>query len=68
MGINTDAGEVTLFESAAILQYLVSTYDEQCSISFRHSSTAYHHAMQWLAFQASTQGPYMGQAAWVSMP
>lgn len=55
---------ITLWESGAILIYLVSTYDKNHLISFAANTTAAHHANQWLFFQTSGQGPYMGQAAW----
>lgn len=53
---------ITLWESGAIIQYLVEKYDTSRSISFTPGSAAAHHANQWLFFQVSGQGPYMGQA------
>lgn len=54
----------TLWESGAILQYLVETYDKEHKISFLSGTRASYHANQWLFFQVSGQGPYYGQAAW----
>ncbi|KAJ5145688.1 uncharacterized protein N7515_000252 [Penicillium bovifimosum] len=58
---NTD---ITLWESGAIVEYLVETYDKQNSISFAPGSKDYYFAKQWLHFQMSGQGPYFGQAFW----
>ncbi|KAJ5512860.1 Glutathione S-transferase/chloride channel C-terminal [Penicillium fimorum] len=58
---NTDT---TLWESGAIIEYLVDTYDKQNSISFAARSKDYYLAKQWLHFQMSGQGPYFGQAVW----
>ena len=60
---NTDT---TLWESGAILEYLVDTYDKQNTISFAAGSKDYYLAKQWLHFQVSGQGPYFGQAVWFS--
>jgi glutathione S-transferase len=60
---NTD---ITLWESGAIVEYLVETYDKQNSISFAPGSKDYYLAKQWLHFQMSGQGPYFGQAVWFS--
>ncbi|MDI1485272.1 MAG: hypothetical protein OHK93_000409 [Ramalina farinacea] len=54
----------TLWESGAIVQYLVETYDKENKISFPTSSPDRFQTMQWLFFQATGQGPYFGQAAW----
>ncbi|KAK8855280.1 glutathione transferase [Apiospora arundinis] len=51
---NTD---LTLWESGAIYQYLVETYD----------GGAHHERQlcnQWLHFQMNGQGPYYGQCGW----
>ena len=53
----------TLFESNAIIFYLISTYDQAESISHTSFPEMYH-LQQWSYFQASGQGPYFGQAAW----
>ncbi|KAJ5290957.1 hypothetical protein N7478_000208 [Penicillium angulare] len=58
---NTD---LTLWESGAIVEYLVERYDKSRKISFEPGSKEAQLARQWLFFQASGQGPYYGQAAW----
>ncbi|KAJ5097747.1 hypothetical protein N7456_008468 [Penicillium angulare] len=58
---NTD---LTLWESGAIVEYLVERYDKSHKISFEPGSKEAQLARQWLFFQASGQGPYYGQAAW----
>lgn len=58
---NTD---LTLWESGAIVEYLVERYDTSRKISFEPGSNESQLARQWLFFQASGQGPYYGQAVW----
>ncbi|KAJ5360085.1 Glutathione transferase [Penicillium concentricum] len=58
---NTDT---TLWESGAIIEYLIDTYDKKNTISFDTGSKDYYLAKQWLHFQMSGQGPYFGQAVW----
>lgn len=58
---NTD---ITLWESGAILLYLVERYDTEHKLSFAPGTAEAAHAQQWLFFQASGQGPYYGQAVW----
>jgi glutathione S-transferase len=60
---NTD---LTLWESGAIIQYLVERYDTKHQLSFPTGSTESHLAKQWLFFQATGQGPYYGQLVWFS--
>ncbi|EPS34289.1 hypothetical protein PDE_09253 [Penicillium oxalicum 114-2] len=55
---------MTLWESGAILEYLVETYDKEHKLSFECGSRDYFLAKQWLHFQMSGQGPYFGQAVW----
>ncbi|KAF7713199.1 Uncharacterized protein PECH_001593 [Penicillium ucsense] len=55
---------LTLWESGAIVEYLVETYDKENKISFERGSADYFLAKQWLHFQVSGQGPYFGQAVW----
>ncbi|OJJ07676.1 hypothetical protein ASPVEDRAFT_372543 [Aspergillus versicolor CBS 583.65] len=55
---------ITLWESGAIVEYLVETYDKDHKISFTAGTTDYFLAKQYLHFQMSGQGPYFGQAVW----
>ncbi|KAH6668428.1 glutathione S-transferase [Halenospora varia] len=54
---------VTLWESGAIIEYLVETYDKQRIMSFDTCPEKYQ-LIQWIHFQMSGQGPYFGQSAW----
>ncbi|KAL1999627.1 hypothetical protein VTN02DRAFT_4261 [Thermoascus thermophilus] len=58
---------ITLWESGAIIEYLVETYDKEKNISFTAGTSDYFHAKQWLHYQMSGQGPYFGQAVWFTM-
>ncbi|KAI9732935.1 MAG: hypothetical protein M1818_007368 [Claussenomyces sp. TS43310] len=55
---------VTLWESGAILEYLIERYDTEHRLSFAPGTPESYHAKQWLYFQASGQGPYYGQSVW----
>ncbi|KAI1146369.1 glutathione S-transferase [Nemania diffusa] len=57
---------ITLWESGAIVQYLIDTYDKGNMISYSDPSEKYL-TQQWAYFQASGQGPYFGQAAWFNL-
>ncbi|MCJ1357952.1 MAG: glutathione S- transferase, nitrogen catabolite repression regulator [Icmadophila ericetorum] len=57
---NTD---VTLWESGAIVEYLIDTYDKEAKLTYTTSPEKFL-LKQWLMFQMSGQGPYFGQAAW----
>lgn len=58
---NTD---ITLWESGAIVEYLIEKYDTQNKLSFPAGSKEAYLAKQWLFFQTTGQGPYYGQAVW----
>jgi glutathione S-transferase len=58
---NTD---LTLWESGAILEYIIETYDKERQLSYDLGSKESWLCKQWLHFQMSGQGPYYGQAAW----
>jgi glutathione S-transferase len=60
---NTD---LHLWESGAIIQYLIAQYDTNHKISYDALKES-NLCNQWLAFQISGQGPYFGQAAWFSV-
>ncbi len=55
---------LTLWESGAIVEYLIERYDTNQKISFASGTHEAYHAKQWLFFQTTGQGPYYGQAAW----
>lgn len=54
---------LTLWESGAIYQYLIETYDTEKRLSY-DSLNERHLCNQWLHFQMSGHGPYFGQAGW----
>lgn len=51
---------ITLWESGAIVEYLIERYDTERKLSFEPGTAESYHAKQWLFFQASRQGPYYG--------
>ncbi|MBE3049057.1 glutathione S-transferase, partial [Candidatus Bathyarchaeota archaeon] len=55
--------DLTLWESGAIVEYLVETYDKENKISYTDFTNKYL-CKQWLHFQMSGQGPYYGQVIW----
>lgn len=52
-----------LWESGAIIEYLLETYDTGNSLSYSSGSEKWEQKC-WLHFQTSGQGPYFGQRAW----
>ncbi|KAL8731122.1 MAG: hypothetical protein Q9181_004421 [Wetmoreana brouardii] len=58
---------ITLWESGAIIEYLIERYDLEHKLSFPPGTPESYHARQWLYFQATGQGPYYGQAAWFAV-
>ncbi|KAK9771316.1 putative Glutathione S-transferase [Seiridium cardinale] len=54
---------ITLWESGAIIEYLVDTYDKDHKISSASFPDKYLEK-QYLHFQTSGQGPYYGQYSW----
>ncbi|GJE90957.1 glutathione S-transferase [Phanerochaete sordida] len=57
-------GDFVVWESNAIIQYIVDKYDTEHKISVAPGTDEYYTQLQWLYFQASGQGPYFGQAGW----
>ncbi|OBT63902.1 hypothetical protein VE03_06577 [Pseudogymnoascus sp. 23342-1-I1] len=55
---------ITLWESGAIIEYLIDRYDPSHKLSFSPGSAEWYHSKQWLYFQMSGQGPYFGQIIW----
>ncbi|KFY01413.1 hypothetical protein V490_00926 [Pseudogymnoascus sp. VKM F-3557] len=54
---------VTLWESGAIVEYLVETYDKTNQLTYDTVPEKFQ-VKQWLFFQATGQGPYFGQSMW----
>ena len=55
-----------LFESGAIIEYLIEQYDKSNKLSYNETKEKYL-TKCWLHFQMSGQGPYFGQKAWFTM-
>lgn len=55
---------LTLWESGAIIEYLIERYDTTHQLSFAPGTPESYLAKQWLFFQMTGQGPYYGQLAW----
>lgn len=58
---------ITLWESGAIVEYLIDHYDQERRLSFAPGSAEAYHTKQWLYFQTTGQGPYYGQMTWFKM-
>lgn len=54
---------IILWESGAIVEYIVETYDKAQKFTYTSTPEKYQ-LKQWLHFQMSGQGPYFGQAIW----
>ncbi|KAF8418943.1 glutathione S-transferase [Tirmania nivea] len=61
--IDHSNGDFVVWESGAILEYLVEKYDTERKVSFAKLEEKIQ-AQQYLFFQTSGQGPYFGQAIW----
>ena len=55
---------LTLWESGAIVEYLIEKYDKEHRLSFQPGTPEFYHVKQWLYFQTTGQGPYYGQMTW----
>ncbi|KAI0360536.1 glutathione S-transferase C-terminal-like protein [Trametes cingulata] len=55
--------DFVIWESDAILLYIVEKYDPEHKLSVTDVNEKFT-LIQWLFFQASGQGPYFGQAIW----
>ncbi|PYH83368.1 glutathione S-transferase Ure2-like protein [Aspergillus uvarum CBS 121591] len=61
--VDPNQNNLTLWESGAIVNYLIETYDSSHQLSY-DTFPERHHLQQWLHFQVSGQGPYYGQLGW----
>ena len=54
---------IKLWESGAIIEYLLDVYDEEKRLSYETWPEKYEQNC-WKHFQMSGQGPYFGQVTW----
>ncbi|GJE90967.1 glutathione S-transferase [Phanerochaete sordida] len=59
--------DFVIWESNAILQYLVDKYDTGRRLSVAPGTDEYFTQLQWLYFQGTGQSPYYGQAIWFNL-
>ncbi|PYH94908.1 glutathione S-transferase [Aspergillus ellipticus CBS 707.79] len=64
--IHDPSTNLTLWESSAITQYLIDTYDIQKRLTYEDLPRK-HLLNQYLHFQSSGQGPYFEQCGWFSI-
>ncbi|KFA52604.1 hypothetical protein S40293_07220 [Stachybotrys chartarum IBT 40293] len=57
-----DGKQIRIFESGAILQYLVDRYDKDHKLSYPHGTEEYWETTSWLMWQMGGLGPMRGQA------
>ncbi|CAG9977787.1 unnamed protein product [Clonostachys byssicola] len=61
--IDHSNNDFVLWESNAIIEYILAKYDTEHKLSYSDFNSQ-QYLRQWLYFQASGQGPYYGQAVW----
>jgi len=57
---------LTLWESGAIIEYIIATYDKDYVVSYEDLEKKWL-CVQYLHFQMSGQGPYYGQGVWFAL-
>ncbi|KAI1486869.1 glutathione S-transferase GstA [Biscogniauxia mediterranea] len=57
----TDGKPIRVFESGAIMQYLVDRYDKDHKVSYPFGSREYYEVNSWLMWQMAGLGPMQGQ-------
>ncbi|TVY55624.1 Glutathione S-transferase-like protein gedE [Lachnellula cervina] len=62
--VDPNNGDFTIWESGAIIEYVIAKYDKNHLLSYEVGSDLDFQCKQWLHFQVSGQGPYYGQAYW----
>ncbi|GAW18928.1 hypothetical protein ANO14919_084110 [Xylariales sp. No.14919] len=56
-----DGKQIRIFESGAILQYLVDRYDKDHKVSYPFGTPEYYETNSWLMWQMGGLGPMQGQ-------
>ncbi|KAG6248991.1 hypothetical protein E4U24_002432 [Claviceps purpurea] len=65
-GLEDPNTKISLWESGAIIDYLIDQYDTSHKLSYTTPSEKYL-TRSWEHFQMSGQGPYFGQLVWFTM-
>jgi len=60
--VDPNNNDFAVFESGALMLYLVDKYDKDHKISYPHGSDKYWEVVSWLFFQNAGVGPMQGQA------
>ncbi|CAG9950360.1 unnamed protein product [Clonostachys rosea f. rosea IK726] len=60
--VDKNGKEIQIFESGAILEYLVAQYDKDHKVSYPYNSPEYWETVSWLTWQMAGVGPMQGQA------
>lgn len=58
----TDGSKIRVFESGAVLEYLVDRYDKDHKLSYPRDSREHWEVISWLMWQMGGLGPMQGQA------
>lgn len=53
-------GDMRVFESGAVMMYLVDQYDKSETITYKHGTPLYYEMLSWLMFQMAGIGPMQG--------
>ena len=60
--VDQNNNDFPVFESGALMLYLVDKYDKDHKLSYPHGSDKYWEVVSWLFFQNAGVGPMQGQA------
>lgn len=64
--LNDPNSNVSLWESLAIVEYLVQTYDDEERLHYTQNTQDWWMCQQWLAYQMGAQSPFFSLKAWFS--
>ncbi|KAI0865232.1 glutathione S-transferase [Xylaria cubensis] len=53
--------QIRIFESGAMMQYIVDRYDKDHKVSYPHGTPEYYETISWLMWQMGGLGPMQGQ-------
>jgi glutathione S-transferase len=64
--LNDPNNATSLWESLAIVEYLVQTYDKEERLRYAPNTQNWWMCQQWLAYQMGAQSPFFSLKAWFS--